>query len=165
MSKKSKEPNENIVFGKPKKITPYTDKKDVSLEKITPRRLNVVCKEIQKGHTDTNACYIAGVAPATLRDWLTRGERDDAAAAYKNAFLKVARARAVREASLVGELEDFGEGDWRSRAWLLERTTERYSKTSKEREGAINLDNVTDAEIGALLVELKRRGRINLVFP
>ena len=79
-------------------------------------------------------------------------------------FLKVARARAAREESLVGDLEDFGEGDWRSRAWLLERTTERYSKTAKERDGAINLDNMTDAEIGALLVELKRRGRINLTF-
>jgi hypothetical protein len=95
---------------------------------------------LEGGVSFTGACRLAGVLPAQGQQWLNRAMRswdledpgeDDLL--YIDFATEILRAMGKFEEEQVEELLRDAEGDWRARAWLLER---RYGKEWAQRTAA-----------------------------
>lgn len=119
-----------------------------------------IAKYVRAGYTDGDACHLAGINPLTFRTWMSKGLTAEKGK-YRRGYVRIQKARIKREGHLVGQIEYLGGDDWKAPAWLLERTSKRYSKQGEPERAELNIAELTDAEIGAILLRLHKLGRIN----
>lgn len=91
-------------------------------EKLTPGVQARIVDAVRAGATREQAAGAAGIAKRTLQRWLAAGE----SARPRVRFARFARAlREAEDAMIVDAVQGIQasaqEGDWRARAWLLER--------------------------------------------
>ena len=96
--------------------------------KLTPAVTQELYSAIAGGNTHETACALAGIAPSTFYEWLSKGEK-----AKSGKFLEFAeqirKGEALAEAKRIDIIRKAGEGkgqfqekpDWKAAAWYLER--------------------------------------------
>src|SRR5215211_6194992 len=89
--------------------------------KLTAKRQKAIVDAVRTGAHREQAAEAAGISRRSLQNWLARGELGG-----EQPYRRFAEA--VREAEAQAELESLrtiekaaAEGDWRARAWVLER--------------------------------------------
>lgn len=79
-----------------------------------------LCDAIRFGMSDNAACGAVGVHPMTFARWMKKGYDDpEAETIYGDFYLKVLRSKS--EAEMRDTQAIIESGDWKSKAWLLER--------------------------------------------
>lgn len=126
--------------------------------KLTPETQQAIVNALNSGNWLETAASYAGIAPATLYNWLERGrnerERIDAGADYDDdeivyvEFLEaVEKARSQAQVRAVGLIQKAAiDGTWQAAAWFLERSNpqqwgryQRMEVTGKD-GGAVEVD-------------------------
>jgi hypothetical protein len=101
--------------------------------KLTARRQRAIVDAIRRGAHRAQAAEAAGIARSTLQGWLSRGELDDARGRYREFAEAVRTAEAQAELEALKSIERAAaEGDWRAKAWILERRfPERWGRQTR----------------------------------
>jgi hypothetical protein len=77
---------------------------------------------VRAGATREQAAAAAGIGKRTLQRWLAHGEGDRAAARFASFAAALREAEAAMVVDAVEGIQQAAQaGDWRARAWLLER--------------------------------------------
>jgi transposase len=100
--------------------------------KLTAKRQKAITEAIRLGARRDQAAEAAGIARSTLQNWIARGELDGRQPHKRF-------AEAVRTAEAEFELESLraieqaaAGGDWRAKAWVLERRhPERWGRQTR----------------------------------
>lgn len=113
--------------------------------KLTPRVHESIVQSVRSGSYQVVAAQRAGIGVTTFRNWLERGEMEEARIAegfdpnpdeekYLQFKKDVDIARAQAEIEAVQVVRQAGQnGTWQAAAWYLERSfPQRWSKTSFE---------------------------------
>jgi hypothetical protein len=113
--------------------------------KRTKELLKSICEYIEKGNTENNAAYLAGISKATYYEWKSRfpefaDQVKKAVSVRENLWLAGIRAAAYdADKQLVK--------DWHAYAWLLERTNRKeYALGIRmEEEGRVKHEHTINA--------------------
>lgn len=92
--------------------------------KLTPDRIEAVCKSLRLGNRLDTSAAACGVARSTFFEWLRKGRRDRDAQVQSEeaAFVeRVDEAQAQAEQRAVARVRRAGREDWRAEAFWLER--------------------------------------------
>lgn len=100
---------------------------------LTPAVSKALCEATREGYTLTQAAAVVGVAPATVREWIRRGEGEDdreGTEPYATFATAIRRARAEVEVEMLESIQQAADaGQWRAAAWYLERShPERWGR-------------------------------------
>ena len=111
----------------------------MAVQKLTPKRYEVIVGMIARGHYNTTAARQAGISPGTMQTWITRGV-EEGDGVYYEFSQAVERAKEKGEGVLVGRIIDAADkGDWRAAAWILERKySKNWSKKSQVEVGGVD---------------------------
>ena len=92
---------------------------------LTPAVSKALCDAMRTGLCLSHAAALVGVSPATVREWIRRGEGTDdrpEAEPYATFATATGKARAEGDVAMVAVINSAAEdGQWRAAAWLLER--------------------------------------------
>jgi hypothetical protein len=88
---------------------------------LTKARQDAVCEGLRAGLTLDDAATRAGVSGRSARRWRERGSGDDAPKRFRDFLEATDRARVELKFGDLAAIAVAGEGDWRARAWRLER--------------------------------------------
>lgn len=92
---------------------------------LTPAVSKALCDAMRTGLCLSHAAALVGISPATVREWIRRGEgTDDRPDAEPFATFATAmrKARADGDVAMVAVINSAAEdGQWRAAAWMLER--------------------------------------------
>jgi hypothetical protein len=92
--------------------------------KLTKKVGNAIIKATSEGVYLETAAQLAGIAPRTLFNWMSRGKQEPESV-YGRFFAAVKKALGHAEMRLVGLIEDHARrdrpGQWTAAAWILER--------------------------------------------
>jgi hypothetical protein len=77
---------------------------------------------VSKGYTYKDICAVCDITEQTFYNWVDRGKKAKSGQ-YKEFFVELEKAKALRKNNLVAELIDMGRSrdDWKALAWILER--------------------------------------------
>lgn len=99
--------------------------------KLNPERQERLLSAIKGGAYPVHACAYAGVCYDTLREWITRGEREGAGI-YFDFSEAMKKAEADAEMRGVLRFQDTIQDDWKGWATFLERRfPERWARQSR----------------------------------
>jgi transposase-like protein len=127
--------------------------------KLTPETQQAIINALNSGNWLETAAHYAGIASATLYNWLDRGrierERIDAdeepyesESAYVEFLEAVEKARSQAQVRAVGLIQKAAiDGTWQAAAWFLERS-------DPQRWGRYGRVEVTGANGGAVAVDV-----------
>ena len=77
---------------------------------------------VSKGYTYKDICSVCDITEQTFYNWVNRGKKAKSGK-YRDFFVELEKAKALRKNNLVAELIDMGRSreDWKALAWILER--------------------------------------------
>lgn len=132
--------------------------------KLTPEVQRRVLGALRLGLSRSAAAGVGGIAPRTLRDWLTRGERGEAP--FDELLEAVETSEGQAQARLTGGLVKAAAGDPKVAQWLLERRfPEDWGRRSAEKgEDRASWEAERAEELRGAAKELERRLR-QVPFP
>jgi transposase-like protein len=113
----------------------------VTLSKATPEVKAAIVESVRNGAYAKHAAQAAGIAEATLYEWIAADSEFDGALAQAKADRTNAGIRLIREHAL---------RDWRAEAWLMERTMPADFREQKATEMSGTLTLAQMREILAL---------------
>jgi len=117
-----------------------------------------ISRDIAAGHYMNAAARAAGVSYATIREWIARGEADEAHGLdtpYARFADAISRAEGEAEKRLQRAVEQHSDEDWRAPAFILERRfRDRWGKNDQQQAAAVTI-NLT-AEAATALIEALR---------
>lgn len=96
--------------------------------KLTEELIETMASKLRKGLPITSACDLLGITQASHSNWTRQGEQDlsdDIDSLYSSYLITIKKSRAEFEEAA---LDDIGSGrpGWQGRAWVLERTNQKY---------------------------------------
>lgn len=96
--------------------------------KLTEELITLMSSKLRKGLPITSACDLLCITQPTHSNWTRQGEEDIANgidSLYSSYFIAIKKSRAEFEEEA---LEDIGSGrpGWQGKAWVLERTNQKY---------------------------------------
>lgn len=104
-----------------------------------------ICAALKAGHSHATAAKLAGLNPATLSHWLSKGDTDedtDTARPYIAFRCAVLLAESEAEDASLRRVRDAGAKDWKADAWWLSRR-HHQSWAERSREGESGRSGVT----------------------
>lgn len=96
--------------------------------KLNEELIDLMASKLRKGLPITSACDLLLITQKSHSNWMQQGERDvedGIDSLYSSYFLTIKKSRADFEEEA---LEDIGSGrpGWQGKAWVLERTNQKY---------------------------------------
>jgi len=96
--------------------------------KLNEELIELMASKLRKGLPITSACDLLGITTMSHSNWMSQGESDyvaDIDSLYSSYFYTIKKSRAEFEEAA---LEDIGSGrpGWQGKAWVLERTNQKY---------------------------------------
>lgn len=126
---------------------------------LTPEVQDRILVLIRKGHFSSTAANAAGVAAATVNEWLKRGRQPNPDEPFGAFAVAYAQAEAEAEAKTIALIDDAAKDQWQAAAWkAARRWPERWAnkdrtqvELSGQNGGAIHvsLDDIAQA-MGAI---------------
>lgn len=133
------------------------------MAKLTLETKRLVVQQIQAGMSFSGACRSAGVLPQQGFQWMNRAlvawdaeEPTDEELLYVDFSTEVNQALAAFEEEQVASLLRDAEGDWRARAWILER---RFGRDWAQQRDKVEVEVTGEVGVhhdGAVQVEASR---------
>jgi len=122
--------------------------------KLNDELIELMASKLRKGLPITSACDLLMITQPCHQNWMTQGEFDveaDVDTLYSRYFLTIKKARSEFEEEA---LEDIGSGrpGWQGKAWVLERTNQKYMP--KQEIGA-GPDGKVNVIIGGKVKDIK----------
>lgn len=140
---------------------------------LTEEKIRVYCDEISLGNAMDLAAQSIGVAPRTVRGWLSRGKRwlesgkkptgkiDKLCFKFADSFRKAESNLASRHIANITRKALSDKGPWQASAWLLERRWPEHFGNRLELRGSVKVIQICGLELTE--DELKKFG--DLIDP
>jgi hypothetical protein len=88
---------------------------------LTPQVHATIVEALRRGNTREDASAIARITSRTLRNWMSRGEAEDAEEFYASFAADVLEAETDARTKMIDEIRLAAGKDWKAAAWYLER--------------------------------------------